>query len=281
MSIVHKSTTLLFSSNPANGAQNVSADGSSFDVVLATPLMIHPSAVSCTLSVIQANIWNVSPNISPKFNNNIFNFTTSNSANPGTYNIVFPEGLYSIANFGGYISNFLTNQGLPADLITVSADDSTSQSVITFLDAGDSVNFTVTNSCREVLGFDSRIAPTSGQIAGWSEYSDRQAEFNRVNSFLITSNIVSGGLPINTGGRNVIGSVPINVKTGSQINYDPQNSIEIEAIELSGNSKLNVSFQLRDQLLRLAPTAGEYWSIIVRISYGILLSDDKMPMIRF
>jgi hypothetical protein len=279
--IVKKQETLLFSSSPDNGAQNISADGSSFDVILSSPLQIPRAAVSCSLSVIQASIWNVSPNISSEFNNNIFNFTTTNAANPGTYNIEFPEGLYSITGFSSYISTFFTNNNLPSNLIVLTADDSTQKTVMTFLDAGDYVDFTVPNSCREVLGFDSRLAPTTPQSAGWSEFSDTEAAFNRVNSYLITSNIVSGGIPINTGGRNVIGSVPITERTGSQINYDPRNTIEIDAIELAGNSKLNLSFQLRDQLLRLAPTSGEYWSIVVRITYGILLTDQSVPMLRF
>ena len=170
--IVNKQVSLLFSSSPENGAQNVSADGSSFDVVLSSPLQIPRAAVTCSLSVIQASIWNTSPNISPDFNNNIFNFTTSNVANPGTHNIVFPEGLYSLDGFNGYISTFFTNNGLPSNLIVLTADDSTQKTVLTFLDAGDSVDFTVASSCREILGFDSRIAPTTPQIAGWSQNSE-------------------------------------------------------------------------------------------------------------
>ena len=279
--IVNRELSLLFSSDPNNGSQNLSVDGSSFDVVLSSPLQIPRAAVSCTLSVIQARVWNTSPNISPDFNNNIFNFTTNNSGSPVTYNVVFPSGLYSLSGFNGFLSNFFTNNLLPANLIVVNADESTNQSILTFLVANDTVDFSVANSCKDILGFDPSVVPSVNRPAGWNEYSVREASFNRVNSYLVTSNIVAGGIPINSGGRNVIGSIPITVRVGSQINYDPQNTIEVNALELAGSSKLNISFQLRDQLLRLAPTNGEYWSVIIRIKYGILLTNENVPMLRF
>ena len=46
--------------------------GSRFSVQMNYPLYIHNGAKDATCEVIQASIWNTSPNISPSFNNDMF-----------------------------------------------------------------------------------------------------------------------------------------------------------------------------------------------------------------
>ena len=62
--LLKKQFSFFLSSDPESGAQNVAIDGSSFSVNLNSPIMIPARAVSAELSVIQANIWNDSANIS-------------------------------------------------------------------------------------------------------------------------------------------------------------------------------------------------------------------------
>jgi hypothetical protein len=263
--LIPQSLSYFFSSDVTNKAQNVSDDGSQFTVILDRPLSLPPNAVSATLSIIQASIWNTSPNISEQFNNNVFRFTSGGS----TYNIIFPEGLYSLGGLNGFLSVQLTNLLLPSNLITISGDESTQRSIITFLFAGIQVDFTIPNSIREILGFDVRLitAPT----ALFNAYSDNTANFNRVNSYLIRSNIVSQGIPINSIGANVIAQVPIDSAPGSQINYQPQHPTPVDASELIGYSKNTFNFTLCDQLLRPTPTAGETWFFILVINYFIMV----------
>ena len=279
--LIPREHSFIFSSDSDNGADNVSLDGSSFSVVLSTSLQIPKAAMYCYLSVTQANIWNTSPNISSDFANNQFEFTTTDVGNPGTHTLTISDGLYSVAALNGFLSTSFTNLSLPANLITLTGDSATGKSVLTFLTAGDSVDFTINDSVREVLGFSSRISPVAPQIAGYSDYSDNVASFNRVNSYIITSNIVSNGIPLNGGGGGIIASVPIDVAPGSQIAYSPDNPISIDASELIGHSKLNLNFQLRDQLRRLTPTSNETWSVVVSIKYGILLTTDRVKMMSF
>ena len=47
------------------GADNVSSDGTSFEVTLQRPIIIPNDAVACEAGVISASIWNNSPNIGP------------------------------------------------------------------------------------------------------------------------------------------------------------------------------------------------------------------------
>jgi hypothetical protein len=276
--LIPREISYLFSSAVENGAENVSADGSKFSIVLSTPIQIPKASMYCYLSVTQANIWNTSPNIAVAFANNKFEFTTTNVGNPGTHNITIPDGLYSVSALNGFLSTTFVNLLLPNNLISLSGDSATGKTILTFLEAGDSVDFTVVNSVREVLGFDSRISPLAPQAAGFSDFSDNIGVFNRVNSYLITSNMISNGIPLNGGGAGILASVPIDENPGSQISYSPDNPISIDASELIGNSKLNLNFSLKDQELRNTPTAGEDWSFVVSIKYGVLMTTDRVKL---
>lgn len=262
--LLRKRFTSYYSSDPSTGAQNVSADGSSFSVQLNRPLAIPARAVDCTVAVIQASVWNTSPNIAAAFGNNHFRFTVGESP----YDITIPDGLYSLSGLNAYLSSQFVNLGLPANVIVLSGDDATQRTVLTFLNAGDFVNFAGANTVRLVLGFNARIAPIGGApSAGYNEYSDNPAAFNRTNSFIITSDLVSDGIPVNSTAANVLVNVPITAAPGSQVNYAPVNPLVIDASELIGALKNSFAFQLRNQTLETIPTAGELYSLVVEFTY--------------
>ena len=76
--------TFFLTSNPAVGAENVSTDGSRFEVNLTNDLSIPAGASDIEMCVSQAAIWNVSPNVAAGFGNNCFRYTTS-TAPVGVY----------------------------------------------------------------------------------------------------------------------------------------------------------------------------------------------------
>jgi hypothetical protein len=76
MALLHCEESFFFSSDKANGAQNVSSDGSLFNVELYNPISIPKEAIYCTLEITAATIWNVSPNISAAIGNNKLNFNS-------------------------------------------------------------------------------------------------------------------------------------------------------------------------------------------------------------
>jgi hypothetical protein len=273
--LLEKSLSYIFNSDPASGAQNVSADGSVFQVSLNTPISIPKSAIDCSAGVIQAAIWSTSPNIAADFKNNQFEFTTT-AAPAGTYTLTIPDGLYSVAGLNSYFSSQFTNLGLPSNLITLSGDSATQKSILTFSVSGDSIDFTIANSVREVLGFNAAVI--TAPSAGYSFFSDNTAAFNRVNSYIIASNLVSQGIPVNSQSRGIIGTVPISVAPGSQINYSPQNVVWFDCGELIGSPKINMTFSLLDQDLRPTPTAGDSYSFVILIKYHILLAQGTLPL---
>jgi len=177
--LLEKSATYIFNSDPVSGAQNTSADGSSFQVTTNSPIRIPRDAIDCKMGVIQAAVWNTSPNISSTFNNNLFKFTTS-VAPAGTHTITIPEGLYSVAALSSYLSSQFVNFGYPSNLITISGNEATGQSTVTFLTLGDSVDFTIPNTVRTILGFNSVVI--AAPSANYTFFSNNPAQFNRVNS---------------------------------------------------------------------------------------------------
>ena len=64
MGIIEIEKTYFFSSSEANGATNIRDKGSSFEVILDTPMTVPPGALSCSVECRSANIWFIMPNIS-------------------------------------------------------------------------------------------------------------------------------------------------------------------------------------------------------------------------
>ena len=116
--MIEKQISYIFSSNPANGAKNISADGSEFTVTLYDPIAIPAHAKYCTVEVQGANIWYTSPNISVDLDNNVFAFFD------GTANqsITIPKGLYDLSQLAKTIATgFKTVSGAVTDFIGTTA----------------------------------------------------------------------------------------------------------------------------------------------------------------
>lgn len=276
--IIDKQLSYFFDSSPTSGAEQVSVNGNEFSVSLNSPIKIPKTAVCCEIGIAQASIWNTSSNIAADFNNNTFTFTTTDVGAPGTHTIVLPDGLYSLDGLNASLNTQFTNLGLSSGLISLTGDQATQNTVLTFQKAGDSVDFTVANSIREVLGFDSRISPLTPQSAGYSDYSDSSAQFNRNNSYILRSNIVSHGIPVNNQGNGIIASIPITSAPGSQIHYQPQHIIWADASDLIGSAKSNLRFTLLNQSLLPVHTSGDAFSFVLIIKYQVLLTQHSIPM---
>ena len=278
MSSVPYELTVLFSSDPAQGARPIGTDGSRFQIDMDTPLALgdpdnlgrRPTAVS--LAVTRATVWNVSPNISPQdgFRNNELPIIAAGTP----YLIVVPEGLYSLSALDGYLSSQFVNLGLSATLIRIAGNDATQSSVLVFEAAGDSVDFRtvagggVSNSTlRAILGFNAALYTSPS--AGYSLQSPLPAAFNRVNSYLISTTAVNG-LIVNSNSTGVLSQIPIDVSPGSQITYDPRNVIRVPCPELAYGGRQRWDFALLDQSGRPTPTGGEYWTFVLSIRYFLV-----------
>ena len=258
MQLVKNSLSFIVSSNPANGARNVRLNGSFFTVQLDEPISVPATAKTCTLEVNNASVWWTVPNISVDLNNNMFYF------NDGTADKSFeiPKGLYSVASLNTLFARELANLGYDGDLISVSGDDSTQRAILTFKTTGVSVDFTQPDTPREILGFDSRVVGPS-TVSGESFEGDTIAKFNSVNSFLLHSSIINGGIPVNDRGENIITKIPITVSPGNQINYQPFQPVTTDASNLIGKYTNSFNVWLTDQDNNPVDTNEEYFDALI------------------
>jgi len=272
--VINKVWSGFFNSNPASGSTNQSSDGSKFTVNMNSPLKIPESAISCRMAVLSASIWNTSPNISPLFGNNLFRYSTNTTV---FKTITIPEGLYSLDDLQSYLSSQFLAQGEPANLFVISGDQPTQESIITYSTALCVLDFT-TNSVGSLMGFLPQVyvypTITSGLL-----FSQSTAAFNRNNSYLISTNMISNGIPVNSNGRGIIASIPIPAgSVNSIISYEPNQLLYFDAGELIGAPKTNFQFSLTNENLQPTPTNGDYWSFTVMIEYGVLLTDQNVPL---
>lgn len=257
MSIQERQISYYFNSAVEAGSTKIGTLGNAFAVQLNNPITVPRTALYATLEVVSAHIWNVSPNISEAIGNNHIYI--------GTTDITIPDGLYGIAELSAFLNQEIADNSLPVFTLTEQA--STQKLVITFEDAGTSIDFTKGDTCRDVMGFDSRIVTSTATDKNIA--SDTTAAFNRISSFFIKSNILGGGIPQNTRSSGIITGVPITSRVGSLINYTPGNPLRSNADELIGHSKQALNFTLLDQLERDVSTSGEEWTLSIVIRYYV------------
>lgn len=269
MVFVEKTIPIIFSSDPANGAYAINQNANEFTVALDTPLSIPKEAVACTLEVRAANVVWVVPNVSVEIGNNQFHFDHEAK----TYELIVPDGLYSLSDLSSTLSRQFVEEGLPADLIAFSADNSSQKVVITFAYAGTQIDFTVANSVNTLIGFNSIKYPLLvPSIIGESFIGQSTASFNRVSRFLISCDLVQEGIPTNNEGQQIIASIPITVSPGSTLHYTPYNPVEVNARGLIGNPRNVVRLRLYDQVGRGVDTLGEAFDVLIVIKYSLQMA---------
>ena len=97
--IVPEEVSLLVTSDPAQGATNVSADGSSFEIQLDTPLSVPRDALSTHVAVEEATIWWSVPNVITDENDTFYIFGDDDTLPvpvPQLFTVVIAQGLYDL-----------------------------------------------------------------------------------------------------------------------------------------------------------------------------------------
>lgn len=270
MSLLERRHTYVFSSDVKSGARNVRDFGSTFNIIFDDALRIPSNAVDCSVEVLNSTIPWIIPNVSARLNNNIFRINYNAT---GYVDLVIPDGLYELKTLGVAIARLFSANGIPSTLITWIGDEAT-QKVIIQLSGGDAdIDFTIANSPRELLGFNSQvIAAEDGKFYT----ADEIARFNITTGFKISSSLINHGIPTN--GTNYIGvltDVPIVVPPGSINIYSPQNPSTIDASELIGQSVSNMRFSLRNQNNDIVELLGETWQFTMQVKYMIPVALNK------
>ena len=259
--------SMIVSSDPINGAANVSPDGSYFEVQLQDGLKIPKDALNVNVSVEEATIWWSVPNIITGQNDKVYITGPDTNDVIQNYVLTIPQGLYDLAGINEAIARELEADGAkidPEPLITLSPDEATQKVQLRFNYATVSIDFTQNNTPREILGFDAQVytpVPDNPLLA------PNVAAFNQVNYFLIHSDLTNKGIRFNNNYNQTIGQVLIDVAPGSQIVSKPFNPARINAPELAGATRTNLRFWLTDDEDRRINTNNEYWTARIVIHY--------------
>lgn len=267
--MVLHSYSILASSDPDNGAYFTSSLTNEFIINCSVyPISIPASAKAARLKVTQASIPYVSPNIVANVNDT---FTFFYPTLVDQVDIIIPQGLYGLSDLASVIQLGLSNLALPTNLFTFYGDQSTQHLYIT-TNQPLQLDFTVAKNIASILGFNKIKYPLASlSTAGQIFYSPNAAGFDTLTSYLLSSDIVSVGIPVNgVISSTIIASIPIsNVSVGGRLVYDPQNAQHVNCSELIGSKKTSLRFSLLDNRGKNIDMLNQYWSAIITIEYEV------------
>ncbi len=277
--LIQEEISLLVSSDPSQGAVNRTSDGSQFEVQLDQALQIPKNAVNCTVECEESTIWWTVSNIKTGINDTLYIFGDDDTQPvplPQLYTVVLDSGLYDLTALNNTVQSKLEFLGArtldalnnPLPLVSFSPDDATQKVVLRFNYPNVTVDFTQTNTPREILGFESLVY---GAYPGApvNILAPNVAQFNQINYFLITGDIVDHGIRFNNRYAQVMTQVLIDVAPGSQITASPRHPAKSDANNLIGAKRTNLRFRLTDDKLRPVDTNGEYFTTRIVIKYWI------------
>jgi hypothetical protein len=259
---------ILVSNNPAIGAQRVSDDGATFTIRVDGGLGVPDTAKNVNVSVINADLWNNSPNVVE--GKNTIEFKT-NSVDPWK-SVDIPPGLYDGSSIGDAILDALRGHPeLPDDLgITIEPVEASGVMKITFTIVENSIGFFAYSILRfkfnevgVLLGFPNEI--TAAPVLT----SQTEPRFNTLNYWLIQSDIVPQGIPVNGQYDAILAKITSDVESNFQVLYEPINPGMVPAQHLAGSAKSTYIFSLINDSFRPVNTRGEFWAAQLRISYAV------------
>lgn len=245
--------------NSGTNAQEVSTNGDSFATEFNPPLNFKGNK-KLKLSVKNATLWYTTPNVDTT--NNAMRVTVGVT----DYDLVFDTGLYSFEAFQTELADQLKNAGANADQITLTASIATQKVIINFNYASTTVDFTVSNACYAILGFE---ASTYTDSAGESVKAPNVAAFNQIKYYLIHSSICSKGISNNGKYNKIIAriNIPKNTSVGSQIIYEPYSPSIIDEKGLLNQDISRIRSWITDQDNTPLNMLSETWSYMLNFDY--------------
>ena len=237
-------------------ANDLTSDGSTFTYTLQPALQV-PNDADPKLRVVEADIVYTTPNVSAAKANNSLKFSTwsGGSYAAGThvnfnltnFEIVFDEGLYSLADIRSLIVQFCEASTKLADSALDIRGVSATQKVEVNYDAENNpagllIQWSDTNSIGKLLGFSSDdvldyfTITASDLDQHYTFVSDVTANFDSISHFQLRFSCLSGTNydPSGSGGGQVAAAVVPDVSPGSTIRHRPYHPLPCEALALRG-----------------------------------------------
>ena len=255
------------SSNPVDGAINVSSDGSRFSMPLSDPLVIPRNAYNVQLDFLQAQMYNSFPNIfsggqsNPQ--NNLMYFVYLGAS----YLLTIPQGQYDFTSFQDLVESFESLNSIPVGTFLFSANANTGYVTLYINAYNSSVDFTQPNTPRLLLGFNAVLLATT--ITYLSFTAANYAHFNTVDFVILHSSLVPGILLNGIYNQNCLQCF-ITSGPGEIFVTEPINSSPLPADNLIGTSTSSIDFYITDQSQNALDTGGEFYYARIRVSYSLV-----------
>lgn len=271
--LVQNQESYLFSSSASNGAINKSADNSSFYVDMQSyPISVPEGAVSTSISLDYASIWNDTYNVNLNDNDQI-DLTIVGSTLPQPMTI--PPGSYSVEDLSREINRQIINADpttFTADVISLEPDFPTGKVIIkcknTALNTVDFGVNTRTEAFGVFIGFPGGPAFAFTDVGQYYTGSNT-ANINVLDYYLVHTDLVQNGIPINGFYSNIVSKVPITKAPGELIVYEPTNPTKIDAENLQETiGRRTARFWITNQNNQSITMPSEY-SFSLRIEYSI------------
>lgn len=267
--LVETQETFFFSSDSDLGAQNKDLNGSRFQVRLNKPISIPSAAVDVSIECIAANIWYTSPNIAAEYNNNILYLEYNNTSIP----ITLPDGLYASDTLNAYVKREIGKITIPGGTTKISSssikifENPASQKIVIALANGFTVDATIgPNNVAQTLGFTTSVTST---YTGEGFEADEIAQLNRINAYLLHTDLVQDGISINSQYDSILTEIQLTASAGRLLNYRPYIPYKVSGKHLKYGNKDLLTFYLTDEKNRPIDTFGENYSFTVVIKYKI------------
>jgi len=229
-----------------------------------TPYEIPLNAKNIYITLKQATVVNFFYNISASLGNNIIYFT-NDIALPQKYNIQIPDGSWETPNLNSYIKTWLVNNGFTNDVFNL-LEDSALQKVVILLKNGYGATFP-NPGVANILGFTS--PNTLFNNTGSDRYytANQTAAFNTITGLIIECSLASSNI-YNGQITNFLASCPIDVPSGSLLNYNPNEVLKVSAQNLAGQTISSMNFTILDQNRNNIDVVENYF-FIMEISYEL------------
>ena len=274
--MITKYYPLLLSSDPKDGATNITNNGSEFDTPFdvnnTSAVIVDENAESCFLYVIDAEFFYTFPNINTGVNDQI-TITYTDGGPLETYNITIPQGLYSVDDLNSQLTVELLNQvgyGETSPLIELIGSDPQQKVLIKYNYDGVRVDLTGAKTFRELIGFDSGLYPTAGNsTANTFDTANSVAKFNTVRYVLISCSLVDDGMKVGVNFDSYICRILLDVEPGRQKTYVPPIKIPINASSMIGKKVSKVRTRMVDQNGESLDTNDEFFSVNVILEYQV------------
>ena len=237
--------------------------------ILPEPLQIPgPNVVS--ISVLQAKIWNIVPNLI----SGSFRFSIAATDSHGAYDVTvnIPKGLYTYTLLSAAVRRALVSQLNEtydvADFtqyVTVDADLAQGRILLTLAEP---CTVTLNAELGALLGFSSLTLSSTSTLQSFT--ADGDAEFNKVDTFIVRTDITSMGIPSRGAYTGVIAIVPIQSPPFTQVIYQPAKPVTVSCTDLSRGAEIrNFRIDITDQNGNVLNFGQEKygWSVLLEISF--------------